>query len=50
MRKSKNAATLEAAFTSDKGLEGKAVLLFDDLFQSSATMNVAARTLRTGQQ
>ena len=39
-------ATLEAVFTSDKGLEGKAVLLFDDLFQSGATMNVAARTLR----
>ena len=39
-------ATLEAAFTSDEGLEGKAVLLFDDLFQSGATMNVAARTLR----
>lgn len=40
-------ATLEAAFTSDKGLEGKAVLLFDDLFQSGATMNVAARILKS---
>ena len=40
------AAALEAAFTSDKALEGKAVLLFDDLFQSGATMNVAARTLK----
>jgi competence protein ComFC len=39
-------AALEAAFTSDKALEGKAVLLFDDLFQSGATMNVAARTLK----
>jgi len=39
-------ATLEAAFTSDRGLESKAVLLFDDLFQSGATMNVAARTLK----
>ncbi len=39
-------ATLEAAFTSDRGLEGKGVLLFDDLFQSGATMNVAARTLK----
>jgi len=40
-------AALEAAFTSDKGLEGKAVLLFDDLFQSGATMNVAAQTLNS---
>lgn len=39
-------ATLEGAFSSDKGLEGKMVLLFDDLFQSGATMNVAARTLK----
>jgi competence protein ComFC len=39
-------ATLEAVFTCDKGLEGKTVLLFDDLFQSGATMNVAARTLK----
>jgi competence protein ComFC len=38
---------LEAAFASDKGLEGKTVLLFDDLFQSGATMNVAARTLKS---
>ena len=37
---------LEAAFTCDKTFEGKAVLLFDDLFQSGATMNVAARTLK----
>jgi predicted amidophosphoribosyltransferase len=39
-------AALEAVFSSDKELEGKAVLLFDDLFQSGATMNVAARTLK----
>jgi competence protein ComFC len=39
-------AALEAAFASDKALEGKAVLLFDDLFQSGATMNVAARALK----
>lgn len=39
-------ATLESAFTSDRELEGRAVLLFDDLFQSGATMNVAARTLK----
>lgn len=39
-------AALEAAFVSDKALEGKAVLLFDDLFQSGATMNVAAQTLK----
>jgi predicted amidophosphoribosyltransferase len=39
-------ATLEAAFRSDRGLEGRLVLLFDDLFQSGATMNVAARTLK----
>jgi competence protein ComFC len=38
---------LEAAFAGDKALEGKAVLLFDDLFQSGATMNVATRTLKT---
>jgi len=39
-------ATLESAFASDRELEGRAVLLFDDLFQSGATMNVAARTLK----
>lgn len=38
-------ATLEAAFACDRRLEGKTALLFDDLFQSGATMNVAARTL-----
>jgi predicted amidophosphoribosyltransferase len=40
-------ATLDGAFASDKGLEAKTVLLFDDLFQSGATMNVAARTLKS---
>jgi len=39
-------ATLEAAFVSDRDLEGSAVLLLDDLFQSGATMNVASRTLK----
>lgn len=37
---------LEASFACDKALEGKVVLLFDDLFQSGATMNIAARTLK----
>jgi predicted amidophosphoribosyltransferase len=39
-------ATLEGAFVSDRDLEGRSVLLLDDLFQSGATMNVAARTLK----
>lgn len=39
-------ATLEAVFVSDRDLEGRCVLLLDDLFQSGATMNVAARTLK----
>ncbi len=39
-------ATLSAAFTCDTELEGKRVLLVDDLFQSGASMNVAARTLK----
>jgi len=37
---------LEAAFACDQQLQGKAVLLFDDLFQSGATMNVVAGTLK----
>lgn len=37
---------LEAVFTVDKSLEGKQVLLLDDLFQSGASMNVTARTLK----
>jgi competence protein ComFC len=40
-------AALESAFEGDKRLEGKSVLLFDDLFQSGATMNVAARALKS---
>ena len=40
-------ATLEAAFASDRNLEGRSVLLLDDLVQSGATMNVAARTLKS---
>src|ERR1700690_2082984 len=39
-------AALEAVMTSDTALEGKAVLLFDDLFQSGASMNVSARALK----
>lgn len=39
-------ATLEAAFVSERDLEGRTVLLLDDLFQSGATMNVASRTLK----
>ena len=37
---------LEAAFAADRNLEGKDVLLLDDLFQSGASMNVAAKTLK----
>jgi competence protein ComFC len=37
---------LEAAFAADRSLEGKDVLLLDDLFQSGASMNVAAKTLK----
>jgi competence protein ComFC len=37
---------LEAVFTVGKDLEGRQVLLIDDLLQSAATMNVAARTLK----
>ncbi len=39
-------AALSAAFTCDRELKGKDVLLVDDLFQSGASMNVAARTLK----
>ena len=39
-------ATLEATFLSDRDLEGRSVMLLDDLFQPGATMNVAARTLK----
>jgi competence protein ComFC len=39
-------AALESAFTSGRNVQGREVLLLDDLFQSGATMNVAARTLK----
>jgi predicted amidophosphoribosyltransferase len=39
-------AALEEAFACDAALAGKAILLIDDLFQSGATMSVAARTLK----
>lgn len=39
-------AALEAVFTSDRSFATRQVLLVDDLFQSGATMNIAARTLR----
>jgi competence protein ComFC len=37
---------LEAVFAAGKEFQGKKVLLIDDLFQSGATMNVAARVIR----
>jgi competence protein ComFC len=37
---------LESALISEKDFAGKQVLLIDDLFQSGATMNVAARILK----
>lgn len=43
---SARAAALAATFECDEGLVGKAVLLFDDLYQSGATMNVAATVLK----
>jgi competence protein ComFC len=43
---SERVAALESAFTVGQALAGKAILLIDDLFQSGATMNVAARTLK----
>ena len=39
-------AALQSAFASGKDLEGGSVLLFDDLFQSGATMNVVTQTIR----
>ena len=44
---SERVAALESAFTAARDLEGKQILLIDDLFQSGASMNVAARTLKT---
>jgi len=43
---SERIAALETAFTVGMALEGKDVLLIDDLFQSGATMNVVAQTLK----
>jgi competence protein ComFC len=43
---SERVAVLESAFSVGKNLDGKTILLIDDLFQSGATMNVAARTLK----
>ncbi len=40
-------AALEAAFAVDRDLEGRQILLIDDLFQSGATMNVVAQTLKS---
>ncbi len=37
---------LEAVFAAGKEFKGRRVLLIDDLFQSGATMNVAARVIR----
>ena len=43
---SERVTALETVFTAGRDLEGKQVLLIDDLLQSGATMNVAARTLK----
>ena len=43
---SERMAALETAFTVANDLNGKRVLLIDDLLQSGATINVVARTLR----
>jgi competence protein ComFC len=40
-------AALETAFTVGRDLEGKQILLIDDLLQSGATMNVVAEILKT---
>jgi predicted amidophosphoribosyltransferase len=37
---------LEAVFAASKEFKGRKILLIDDLFQSGATMNVAARIIR----
>ena len=44
---SERTAALQAAFAVNKDLEGKVILLIDDLFQSGATMNVVASTLKS---
>jgi competence protein ComFC len=43
---SERAAVLREAFSAAPALAGKRILLIDDLFQSGATMNVAADTLK----
>src|SRR4051794_20473621 len=43
---SERVAALETAFTVGREFEGRQVLLIDDLFQSGATMNVVAKTLK----
>jgi len=43
---SERVTALESAFRVGKNLDGKTILLIDDLFQSGATMNVAARALK----
>ncbi len=43
---SERVAALDTAFTVSKDLEGKRVLLIDDLLQSGATMNVVAQALK----
>lgn len=39
-------AALDTAFVAGKDLEGKRILLIDDLLQSGATLNVVAKTLK----
>jgi predicted amidophosphoribosyltransferase len=43
---SERVAAPDNAFTVSKDLEGKRILLIDDLFQSGATMSVVAKTLK----
>jgi predicted amidophosphoribosyltransferase len=43
---SERVRALEAVFTVGDSLEGKRLLLVDDLYQSGASMDVAARTLK----
>jgi len=43
---SERVAALETVFTLGRDVEGKQVLLIDDLLQSGATMNVVAQTLK----